>query len=164
MERQVWIGFLRHTENINMTSSYVTLKRIGKTMAMAQAYFHSTITNVLGIFVKQREVLYNDRYDTISTIIYWKYDKIHDWFTTKYKLTTTRGGASYGDHKIKFLQALAWWATDFTARVKQIFLACSDATVMVYCIYQANLDYEDMKKAPYIEKPDKFSDSKWVAW
>ena len=45
---------------------------------MSQAYFLNTITNVLGISVKQREVLFNDGYDTISTIIYWKYENIRE--------------------------------------------------------------------------------------
>ena len=53
---------------------------------MAQAYFLNTITNVLGISVKKREVLYDDGY---------LHDNIREWFTTKSKLTTTRRGASY---------------------------------------------------------------------
>ena len=69
MESQAWIGFLRHTENINMTSSHVTLKRIGKKMAMAKENFLNTITNVLALSVKQHKVLSDDEWDTISTII-----------------------------------------------------------------------------------------------
>ena len=66
---------------------------------MAQADFLNTITNVLGLSVKQREVLSNYRYDTISNIIHCNYDKIREWCTTKSKLTTTKGGASYRDQK-----------------------------------------------------------------
>ena len=47
-------------------------------MAMAQADLLNTITNVLGLSVKKREVLSNDVYGTISTIIYWKYNKIRE--------------------------------------------------------------------------------------
>ena len=92
------------------------------------------------------------------------YEDIRDWCTAKSKLTTTRGGASYGDQKIKFLQVLPWWATNLTLRVKQIILADFDATTMVDCIYEAKLDYKDMKKDPDIKKPDKFSHIKWVSW
>ena len=77
-------------------------------MAMTHADFLNTITNVLGLAVKQREVLSDDGYDTISTIIHWNYDKIREWCTTKSKLITTRGGASHGDQRIWFLQALTW--------------------------------------------------------
>ena len=83
---------------------------------MVQADFLNTITNVLGLSVKQHEVISNDGYDIISTIIHCKYDKIHGWCTTKYKLTTTRGGSPYGDQNTKCLQVLAWWATDLNLR------------------------------------------------
>ena len=32
------------------------------------------------------------------------------------------------------------------------------------CIDEAKLDYKNGKKDTYIDKPDKFSHSKWVAW
>ena len=47
---------------------------------------------------------------------------------------------------------------------KQIVLDDFDATMMEYCIYEAKLDYKDGKKDSYIQKLDKFSHSKWVAW
>ena len=64
---------------------------------MVQADLLKTITNILSLSVNQREVLSDEGYDTISTIAHWKYDDILEWYTTKSKLTTTRGGASYGD-------------------------------------------------------------------
>ena len=68
-------------------------------MEMSQADFLNTITNVLGLSVKQREVLYDEKYDMISTIIHWKYGEIREWRTTNSNLTTTRGGDSFGDQK-----------------------------------------------------------------
>ena len=65
MDRQVFIGLLRHTENINMTSLHVTLKHIGTKMGTAQVYLLNTITNVLGLSVKQREVLSDDGFENI---------------------------------------------------------------------------------------------------
>ena len=105
----------------------------------------------------------NDRYDMISTITHCKYDNIREWCTTKYKLINTRGGASYGYQKIKFLEELAWCATNLNLRYKHNVLADFDATMMANCIDEANLDYEDGKKNPDIKKPEKFSHSKWVA-
>ena len=69
-------------------------------MATKQAYLLKTITNILGLSVKKHEVLSNDGCDTIYTIIHWKYDKICEWCTAKYKLTTIRGGSLYGDQKL----------------------------------------------------------------
>ena len=51
-----------------------------------------------------------------------------------------------------------------TVRGKQIVLSDFDATIMSDCIDYAQLNYEDGRKYPYIEKPDKFSHRKWVAW
>ena len=133
-------------------------------MAISQAYFLNTITNVLGLSVKQRKVLFDDGYDTISTTIHWKYDRMREWCTTKSNLTTTRGGNSYGDQIIKFLQALAWWATYLILSGKQIFLADFYDTMMEDCIYEAKLYYEDGKKDQDIQKTNKFLHSKCVAW
>ena len=47
-------------------------------MAMSQADFLNTIINVLGLSVKQHEVLSDGRYEKISTIIHWKYDNIRE--------------------------------------------------------------------------------------
>ena len=49
-----------------------------------------------------------------------------------------------------------------TLRVKHIVLSEFDDTTMADCIDEAKLDYEDGKKYPDIEKPDKFSHIKWV--
>ena len=89
-------------------------------MEMAQVDSLNTITNVLGLSIKQREVLSDDGYDTIFTIILRKYDKIREWCITKSKLTTTIAGGSYGDKKTKCLEAFAWWVTDLILRSKQI--------------------------------------------
>ena len=107
---------------------------------MLQADFLNTITNVLGLSVKQREVISKDRYYTISTIIHWKYDNIRECCTTKSKLTTTSGEYFYGDLKIKCLQSLSWWATDLTLLGKYIVLANFDTTMMVDFIDEATLD------------------------
>ena len=66
---------------------------------MVRADFLNTITNVLCLSVKKREMLSYDGYEMAYTIIYWKYENICEWCTTKSKLTTSRGGASHGDLK-----------------------------------------------------------------
>ena len=108
---------------------------------MTQADLINTITNVLGLSIKQREVLSDDGYDTIFTIILMKYDKIREWCITKSKLTTTIAGGSYGDKKTKCLQELARWANDLTLRGNYIVLDDFDATTMADCIGESNLDY-----------------------
>ena len=43
-------------------------------MSTGQVDFLKTITKVCVLSAKQREMLYDDGYDTISSIIYWNYD------------------------------------------------------------------------------------------
>ena len=131
---------------------------------MAQADLINRINNVLELLVKPCDLLSDDGYDKIFTIIHWKYNNIREWCNTKPKLKTTGGGASYGEQKIKCIQALAWWATDFTLRGKKIDIADFDATMMSDFIDEEKLNYEDREKNPETEKPDNFSHIKWVAW
>ena len=131
---------------------------------MTQAYFLNTITNVLGLSVKKQKVLPDDGYDTIFTIIHWKYDKIREWCTNKYKLITTRGGAYYGDQKIKCIQTLSLWANDLTLRGKKIDLSDFDATMMADIIHEARLDCEGGKHDLDNDKTDDFSQSRSVGW
>ena len=51
-----------------------------------------------------------------------------------------------------------------TLRGKDIVLADFYATMMAYFIDEAKLDCEDGNKDPYINKPNKVSHIKWVAW
>ena len=132
-------------------------------MATAQEYYLNKITNVLGLSVKQLEVLYNNGPNKFFTIIHWKYEKIWDWCQTKYKLKITRGGIPFGDQNIKCVHELTWWDTNLTLSEKQIELYDFNATTMAECIDEAKFDYEDRKKDPDIEKPDNISHRKWLA-
>ena len=49
-------------------------------------------------------------------------------------------------------------------RGKHIVLAEFYATLMVDCIDESKLDYEDGNKYPDTEKPDNLSHRKWVSW
>ena len=99
-----------------------------------------------------------------DTIIYWKYNEIHELCNTKSKLSRTTGESPYGDRKIKYIKSLTWCATNLTLRGEHIDPSDFDANLMEYCIDEAKLEYEGEKKDPDIKKPDKFSYSKWVAW
>ena len=66
--------------------------------------------------------------------------------------------------KNKCLEALAWWDNNFTLKGKKIVLADFYVTMMADCLDESKLDYEDGNKDQDIEKPDKLSHIKWVAW
>ena len=54
-----------------------------KIIVTEQGDLPNTITNVLGLSVKQRKVTSDEEYDMISAIINCKYDKIREWYTIK---------------------------------------------------------------------------------
>ena len=59
---------------------------------------------------------------------------------------------------------MTWWATKLTLQGEHIVLADFDATMMADFIDEEKLYYKYGKKDPYIEKTDKLSHSKWLAW
>ena len=99
-----------------------------------------------------------------DTIIYWKYNEIHELCNTKSKLSRTTGESPYGDRKIKYIKSLTWCATNLTLRGEHIDPSDFDANLMEYFIDEAKLENVDVKKDPEIKKPDKLSHNKWVAW
>ena len=86
-----------------MISLHITFKTHREKIATAQADFLNIVINVLGPSISKRELKSDYGYYTISTIIQRKYDRIREWFTTNYKLKTTRVGDTNVDRKIKIL-------------------------------------------------------------
>ena len=66
--------------------------------------------------------LVDDGYYSQESVLYWEFSDIKEWCQLKSKIPASRGGVYYGDRKIKYLQALAWWMTDLTLRGKIIDL------------------------------------------
>ena len=54
-------------------------------------------------------------------------------------------GVSYGDRKIKYLQALAWWVTDLTLRGKIIDLNHFKTGIISDSIDESRIDFEDTR-------------------
>lgn len=122
------------------------------------------LVNVLRLSNNQADILQEDGYDTIDCLIHWKFSDIRDWCELKTKLPATRGGVTYGDRKIKVLQALAWWATDRHLRGKPINLNELDRNQLEICIEEAQLEHDDSKKSHDTEKPSKFTHDTWTVW
>ena len=71
--------------------------------------FTGTLQGNFAFTITQVRVLVDDVYDSQEYLLYWKFINIKEWWQLKAKIPVSRGGVSYGDRKIKCLQALAWW-------------------------------------------------------
>ena len=121
--------------------------------------------DVLGFTDLQRDTLINDGYSTARTLVHWPYDDIKSWCNNKGKLALNRGGATYGDRKMKNLQALAWWCTDCHLRGLDLDIADGfDIDVMHDAVEESKLDRDELSKSSALEKPGKFSHEKWTTW
>ena len=74
-------------------------------------------------------------------------------------------GVSYGDRKIKCLQALAWWVTDLTLQGKIIDLNKFKTDILADAIEESRLDFEDTRDGKgELIKNKEFSHEKWTQW
>ena len=67
------------------------------------------LDNVLNLTSHQRDVFIANGYEQAMDFIGWKYDAIQKWTTSMTSLAINCAGATYGDQKVKCIQALAHW-------------------------------------------------------
>ena len=131
----------------------------------AQEDFNDVLVNVCAFTPRQVNVLTQDGYDTADAVYNWKYKDIRVWCEHKSKLTQQQGGSSYGDRKIKCLQALAWWVTDKELRgIDYNILREFTNAELQDAIEEARLEYDESKRESAVELPKKFTVADWVAW
>jgi hypothetical protein len=78
--------------------------------------FRDVLTTVLRFGDNQADTLITEGYDSLHELRFWGYEDIATWAANKGKITLLRGGCSYGDPRVKGLQALAFYATDMHRR------------------------------------------------
>ena len=78
--------------------------------------FTGTLQGILGFTHTQVRVLVDDGYDSQEYVLYWKFTYIKEWRQLTANVPAICCGVSYGETKIKCLQALAWWMTYLTLR------------------------------------------------
>ena len=123
------------------------------------------LDNVCHLTLVQRNTLVNDGYDTARSLVHWNYKSIRSWCEGKSKLALNRGGCTYGDRKIKCVQALAYWCTNAHLQGKPLDIANDfDDDALDEAIIESELDYDDSKKDAVLDKPGKFSHEKWQEW
>ena len=131
----------------------------------AQTDFGNVLRNICAFTQRQVDVLINDGYNTADALYNWKFNDIREWCELKSKISAARGGASYGDRKIKCLQAMAWWITDRELRGIPFNIVLDFSIVELQdAIEEARLEYEESKRESAVELPKTFTVADWVTW
>ena len=103
-----------------------------------------------------------DGYDSQESVIYWKFTDITEWCKLKYNIHAIRSGVSYGDRRIKWLQALAWWLIDLTLRGNIIDLNNFKTDILSDSIEESRIDFKDTRDVKgELENPKELSHEKW---
>ena len=106
-----------------------------------------------------------DGYESQESVLYWKFTVINEWCQLKPKIPVSRGGVSYGDRKIKFLQELDWWVTNLTLQGKIINLNHFKTDIIADAIEESRLDFEHTRDGKgELSKPKEFSHEKCTQW
>ena len=110
--------------------------------------FTGTLQGILGFTITQVRVFVGNGYDSQESVIYWKIIDIKEWCQLKSNISTSHGGMSYGERKIKCLQALAWWLTDLALRGKIIDINNFKANILAGAIEEFRIDLktQEMEK------------------
>ena len=103
-------------------------------------------------------------YGTLRDLDQWGYKDIKDWCHNMAWVTLTRGGRTFGDLKIKQLQAISWYVTDTLLRGQVIDVNEFRAQPGEYRM-RAEFDYNNSQdKMVTVDKPAKFEYKKWIGW
>ena len=120
--------------------------------------FTGTLQGILGFTSNQFWILVEDVYDSQESVIYWKFTDIKEWYQLIYKINASRGGVSYGDRKIKWIQALDWWVTYLTLRGKIIDLNNFKTDIIADAIGESRFDSEETRDGKGdLSKPKELS-------
>ena len=83
----------------------------------------------------------------------------------KANIPASRGGISYEDRKIKFLQPLAWWVMGLTLQGKIIDLNNFKTDILDDATEESRLDFEDTRDGKGdLSNPKYFLRAKWTQW
>ena len=103
-------------------------------------------------------------YSTLRDLDQWGHQAITTWCSNMSRLALNRGGRTFGDLKVKQLQAMSWYVTDTLLRGQVIdvdeFKAQSDE-------YRLRAQYafdNSQDTSVAVDKPAKFEYKKWIGW
>lgn len=93
--------------------------------------FLAVLTTVLRLTENQANALIEEGYDSARELCFWNSGDITTWCANKTKLPATRGGCTYGNPRVKAIQAFAFWATDMHQRGLPLALAQFDDDMLL---------------------------------
>ena len=102
-------------------------------------------------------------YSKMADLNQWKYKEISAWCHDMGILTLAQGGRTFGDLKVRQLQAIAWYVTDTLLRGQMIDVDEFKLDPKEYRT-RAAFDYTNSQSAVTLDKPAKFEYKNWISW
>ena len=68
--------------------------------------FMGALLETIGFYARHMQVLVDDGYDAVDTVLYCRLNGIHGWCELKVKMPESQGGLTSNENKIKCLRAL----------------------------------------------------------
>jgi len=133
-------------------------------LILDQHDLNDILNNVCFLTQPQMDTLIGDGYDTARSLVHWDHKAIRTWCEGKAKLAINRGGCTWGDRKIKCLQALAYWCTEQHLKGEPLDAILYDDYMQDESIVDSEVNYNESKKDKALDKPGKFSHDKWQEW
>ena len=102
-------------------------------------------------------------YSEMADLNQWKYKEISSWCHNMGRLSAARGGRTFGDLKVRQLQAIAWYVTDTLLRGQVIDVDEFKLDPDEYR-QRAAFDYDNSQTTVTLDKPAKFEYKNWISW
>ena len=127
--------------------------------------FRDVLTTVLRFGDVQANTLIDEGYDALLELRFWGYDDISTWAANKGKITLVRGGCTYGDPRVKGLQALAFYATDMHRRGLPLSLINFNDAMLLKYKEMVRVDRARKTMKSDVSMPDPLiQDTIWEDW
>ena len=116
---------------------------------------------VFNLMRNQASKVIDEGYDSLPEFIYWSHEDVKVYCTGKTKLPLTRGGYSFGDHKIKNIQVLTCWATDLHKRGIALIPRSFIPGILVEYKQLTRVQQLASKQSSDVETPKLLQEEEW---
>jgi hypothetical protein len=127
--------------------------------------FYTVLTDVLRLTENQADALEAEGYDNAQELCFWGTSDIATWCANKAKLPATRGGITFGNPRVKAIQAFAFWATDMHQRGLPLALPLFDDEMLLKYKEMVRVESARKSQVSSVQLPEQLGPTAiWEDW